>query len=74
VEVLNAFHGYDYGFEVNIYNTAHPSYPDGKMIYHKLKESQDSSFSFVLEGAKVLRTQLGQVPNIVFNPDGFAAG
>jgi hypothetical protein len=58
VEVLNAFHGYDYGFEVNIYNTAHPSYPDGKMIYHKLKESQDSSFSFVLEGAKVLRTQL----------------
>jgi hypothetical protein len=73
VMVLNAFHGNDYGFEVNITEPPEHIYYS-KMLYYKLKEKQDSKFLFVFEGAKVLRTQLSQVPNIAFNPDGFAAG
>ena len=63
IEVLNAWHPSDYGFEVNFY-------PDRKlldikgdhiitheMVYYKVKEKQ-SNLSFIEEGAKELERVL----------------
>jgi hypothetical protein len=57
VDVTNAFHGYDYGFDVSVC-TARFGRSFRKMVYHRLTEKQDSSFSFVLEGAKELQSVL----------------
>lgn len=59
VEVLNAFHGADYGFEVNIHPASGPrSLDDRRMIYHKLKEEQEAGFPFLAEAAQTLRSLL----------------
>ena len=61
VEILNAWHPNDYGFEVNYYadcslvNTANDNIPTHEMIYYKLKEEQDANLSFVAEGAEKLK-------------------
>jgi len=57
VRVTNAFHGYDYGFDVSV-STARFGRLFRKMVYFRLKEKQDSGFSFVLESAKELQSAL----------------
>lgn len=59
VEVLNAFHPCDYGFEVDLYRASEPRrVADRNMIYHKLKEDQQPGFGFLGEAADALRTIL----------------
>jgi hypothetical protein len=53
VEVLNAIHGYDYGFEVNVHAPALGR--SKEMIYYKLKEDQNPDLAFISEGAEALR-------------------
>ncbi len=59
VEVLNTFHGVDYGFEVNIHPVSGPRpLDDRRMIYHKLKEEQEAGFPFLAKAAEALRSLL----------------
>jgi hypothetical protein len=53
VEVLNAIHGYDYGFEVNVHAPALGR--SKEMIYYKPKEDQHPDLAFISEGAEALR-------------------
>lgn len=60
-EVLNAYHGVDYGFEVNYYpdkrriGNAGDDLSASEMVYYKLKEKQDTEGEFIREGAIALR-------------------
>lgn len=59
VEVVNAFHGIDYGFEINIHSASGPRSLDQRnMVYYRLKEEQDIGFAFLTESAEKLRTAL----------------
>jgi hypothetical protein len=59
VEILNAFHGYDYGFELTIRPASGPRLLDGRnMVYFKLKEDQEPGFSFLADAARELRAFL----------------
>lgn len=59
VEVLNAFHGVDYGFEVNIHLASSSRLLDQRnMVYYRLKEEQDGEFSYLAEAAETLRSVL----------------
>ena len=61
IEISNSWYPSDYGFEVNIYpdrrlfDVPNDSNPNHKMVYYKIKEQQNKSLSFILEGAKALR-------------------
>jgi hypothetical protein len=61
VEILNAWHPSDYGFEVNDYNNKAMLQAPGndlsarEMVYFKVKEEQDIQFQFIEEGAGTLR-------------------
>lgn len=59
VEVLNAFHGIDYGFEVNLYLASGPrSVGDRNMVYCKVKEDQELGFPFLADAAQKVRSVL----------------
>lgn len=59
VEVVNAFHGIDYGFEVNIHSASGPRSLDQRnMVYYRLKAEQDIGFAFLTESAEELRAAL----------------
>lgn len=59
VEVLNAFHGYDYGFEVNVQPASGPRLLDDRnLVYCKAKEEQQPGFGFLREAALTLRAFL----------------
>jgi hypothetical protein len=59
VEVLDAFHGIDYGFEVNVHLASGPrQIDDRRMVYAKEKEDQEPGFPFLGEAAQKLRSML----------------
>lgn len=64
VEVLNAYHGFDYGFEVNYYpdkrrlGNAGDDLSAREMVYYRLKEEQDAEGGFIREGAAALKAFL----------------
>lgn len=59
VEVVNAFHGVDYGFEVNIHLALGRRLLDQRnMVYYRLKEQQDSEFEYLEGAAEKLRIVL----------------
>ncbi|MCW8195600.1 hypothetical protein F6455_12450 [Proteobacteria bacterium 005FR1] len=59
VEVVNAFHGVDYGFEVNIHLASHSRLLDQRnMVYYQLKEDQDVEFAYLAEAVEKLRSVL----------------
>jgi hypothetical protein len=61
IEILNAWHPSDYGFEVNYYsdrgllNMTNDRIQTHEMVYYKLKEEQNEDLSFIEEGAKILK-------------------
>lgn len=61
VEVLNAWHPADYGFEVNYYpdktilESAGSKAAAREIIYFRLKEQQDREMMFILDGAQALK-------------------
>lgn len=59
VEVVNAFHPVDYGFEVNVHPAEGPRPTDDRQtVYYKLKEAQQAGFPFIAEAAQQLRALL----------------
>lgn len=52
IEILNAYHPYDYGYEINVHDLQ-----SGKtvMVDHVLRDDQDSALDFVARTAKRLR-------------------
>lgn len=59
VEVVNAFHGIDYGFEVVVHPAEGPRPIDHRtMVYSKVKEEQEAGFPFLAEAARHLRSWL----------------
>jgi len=64
VEVLNAWHPADYGFEVNYYpdktvlETAGSKASAREIIYFRLKEQQDGEMTFIRDGALALKGYL----------------
>ena len=64
VEVLNAWHPADYGFEVNYYSdktvleTAGSNAAAREIIYFRLKEQQDGEMTFIRDGALTLKGYL----------------
>lgn len=59
VEVVNAFHGVDYGFEINIHSASGPRLFDQRnMVYYCLKEEQDADFTFLAKAADKLHSVL----------------
>ena len=69
VEVLNAYHGVDYGFEVNYYpnksrlGNAGDDPSAREMVYYRLKEEQDAEGNFIREGATALKAFLQSLPD-----------
>ena len=59
VEIVNAYHPVDYGFEINLSETYSSGEPKNKnMIFNCLKEDQHEDLTFVEEGAKALQAVL----------------
>ena len=64
VEILDEYHPYDHGFEINLYNSiehralCESDDNDGEMVYHMDKVDQDKQLSFIDEGAKELQRHL----------------
>ena len=69
IEVLNAYHGVDYGFEVNYYpdkgrlGNAGDDLSAREMVYYRLKEEQDAEGNFIREGATALKAFLQSLPD-----------
>lgn len=67
VEVLNAWHPYDYGFEVNYYSdknlldVVNDKMKTHDIVYYRLKEEQDRSLHFIHEGAVALEAFLKRI-------------
>jgi hypothetical protein len=57
IEVLNAYHPVDYGFEVNFYHSEadRKNRKKTEMVYYKLKEDQNPDLKFIEEGATKLK-------------------
>lgn len=62
VLITNAYHPYDYGFEMNVrrLDTA-LSWEDKQMLYYVLKENQDLEQSFIESAAQLLKDKFAQV-------------
>ena len=58
IQIANAYHGYDYGYEINIFNTSQSNKNEKvKMVYYKLKEDQDYTQDYIPQSAEILKTQ-----------------
>lgn len=59
IEILNAYHPYDYGFEINLYlSNENRENRIKEMIYYKPKENQDRDLQLIKAGAEKLKNFL----------------
>lgn len=57
LDVVNAFHDFDNGFEITLHDLNSPG-SHGKILYHKTKEDQDPGMEFVVNGAHATKTEM----------------
>jgi hypothetical protein len=61
VQVYNAYHPVDYGFEINILNTSAANRNIAKeMVYYKPKEDQDQYQDYIAGAAEFLKNNYGE--------------